>query len=153
MSGREQTMILVKPDGVQRALIGEIIGRLEKKGLQLVALKLLRVSPELAAKHYQEHLGKSFYSDLVSFITSSPVVAMAWEGDSAVSLARRLIGETDPQKAAPGTIRGDLAMITQNNLVHGSDSPESARREIGLFFCDDEILSYQMHLEPWIYGG
>lgn len=153
MSGREQTLILVKPDGVQRALVGEIISRFEKKGLQMVALKLLRVSPELAAKHYQEHLGKGFYNDLVSFITSSPVAAMVWEGSGAVSLARRLIGETDPQKAAPGTIRGDLAMITQNNLVHGSDSPKSARREIALFFCEDEILSYQMHVESWIYGG
>lgn len=143
---------MVKPDGVQRKLIGEIICRLEKKGLQPVAIKMMQITPELAARHYGEHRGKAFYENLLSFITSGPVVAMVWEGDNAVAVARTLIGATDPQQAAPGTIRGDLALFTGNNLIHGSDSLESARREIGLFFQDTEICSYRMALDRWIYG-
>jgi nucleoside-diphosphate kinase len=149
---RERTFIMVKPDGVQRGLIGEVIGRLERKGLQAVALKMMQISPELAARHYGEHKGKPFYESLINFITSGPVVAMVWEGDNAVSVARTLIGATDPQKAAPGTMRGDLALFTGNNIVHGSDSLESAKREIALFFAPSELCDYRLNQEKWIYG-
>lgn len=149
---RERTFIMVKPDGVQRGLIGEVIGRLERKGLQAVAIKMMQISPELAARHYGEHKGKPFYESLINFITSGPVVAMVWEGDNAVSVARTLIGATDPQKAAPGTMRGDLALFTGNNIVHGSDSPESAKREITLFFAPSELCDYRLNQEKWIYG-
>ncbi len=143
---------MVKPDGVQRRFTGEVIGRLERKGLKPVAIKMMLVEEGLAAQHYGEHRGKPFYESLISFITSGPVVAMVWEGDSAVAVARTLIGATDPQQAAPGTIRGDLALFTGNNLVHGSDSPESARREIALFFTEAEICSYRDASEGWLYG-
>ncbi len=143
---------MVKPDGVQRKLVGEVIGRLEKKGLQPVAIKMMQIDPELASRHYGEHRGKPFYESLISFITSGPVVAMVWEGDNAVAVSRTLIGATDPQEADPGTIRGDLALFTGNNLVHGSDSLESARREIGLFFDEAELCSYKAVLNDWIYG-
>jgi nucleoside-diphosphate kinase len=149
---RERTFIMVKPDGVQRGLIGEVIGRLERKGLQLVGLKLIQIPHQLASKHYGEHQGKPFYEGLISFITSSPVAAMVWEGDDAVSLARTIIGATDPRKAAPGTIRGDLAVFTGNNIVHGSDSPESASREISLFFEAGEICDYRVTRDEWVYG-
>ncbi|MEW5784787.1 MAG: nucleoside-diphosphate kinase [Bacillota bacterium] len=152
MRQRERTFVMVKPDGVQRGLVAEVIGRLERKGLQLAGLKMMQISPELAARHYGEHLGKPFYDSLITFITSGPVVAMVWEGDGAVSLARTLIGATDPQKAVPGSIRGDLAVFTGNNIVHGSDSLESAAREIGLFFEPAEIFSYRISQEEWIYG-
>ena len=144
---------MVKPDGVQRGFIGEVISRLEKKGLQAVALKMIRIDRDLASRHYGEHEGKPFYENLIAFITSGPVVAMVWEGDGAVAVARSLIGATDPQQAAPGTIRGDLALFTGNNLVHGSDSPESARREIALFFGEAEICSYRASQEEWVYGS
>ncbi|NLA05158.1 MAG: nucleoside-diphosphate kinase [Firmicutes bacterium] len=143
---------MVKPDGVQRNLVGEIIGRLEKKGLQPVAIKMMQIKPGLAARHYGEHEGKPFYESLLNFITSGPVVAMVWEGDNAVAAARKLIGATDPQEADPGTIRGDLALFTGNNLVHGSDSPESARREIQLFFENEDICTYKPSLDAWVYG-
>ncbi|HOA36193.1 MAG TPA: nucleoside-diphosphate kinase [Bacillota bacterium] len=152
MNSRERTFVMVKPDGVQRKLVGEVITRLEKKGLQPVAIKMMQMEPELAARHYGEHRGKPFYESLISFITSGPVVAMVWEGDNAVAVARSLIGATNPQEAAPGTIRGDLALFTGNNLVHGSDSLESARREIGLFFNEAELCSYRSVLDEWIYG-
>ncbi len=152
MSQKERTFIMVKPDGVQRSLIGEVISRLERKGLQLVGLKLMQISDELASKHYGEHLGKPFYDSLISFITSAPVAAMVWEGDDAVGLARTLIGATDPRKAAPGTIRGDLAVFTGNNIVHGSDSPESAQREINLFFEAAELCQYRVTRDEWVYG-
>jgi nucleoside-diphosphate kinase len=151
MSKREQTFVMVKPDGVQRKLVGEVIGRLERKGLQLAALKMLQISPELAARHYAEHRGKPFYNGLLSFITSGPVVAMVWEGDDAVAVARTLIGATDPRQAVPGTIRGDLAIFTGNNLVHGSDSTASARREIDLFFSAPEICAYRLDQDGWLY--
>lgn len=144
---------MVKPDGVQRGFVGEVIGRLEKKGLQPVALKMIHIDNTLAARHYGEHEGKPFYESLIAFITSGPAVAMVWEGDGAVTVSRSLIGATDPQQAAPGTIRGDLALSTGNNLVHGSDSPESARREIALFFTEEEICSYRASQEGWLYGG
>ncbi len=137
---------MVKPDGVQRGFVGDVIGRLEKKGIQLVALKMMQLSPELAGRHYGEHEDKPFFSSLIDFITSGPVVAMVWEGDDVVSVTRSLIGATDPREALPGTIRGDLALFTGNNLVHGSDSPESAEREIALFFAEEEICRYRLLL-------
>ena len=152
MSLRERTFIMVKPDGVQRGLVGEVIQRLEKKGLQLVGMKMLQISPELASRHYAEHQGKAFYDSLVYFITSAPSVAMVWEGDDAVDQASNLIGATDPRKAAPGSTRGDLAVFTGNNIVHGSDSPESAKREVNLFFDEAEICSYRAARDEWVYG-
>jgi len=130
----ERTLILVKPDGVGRGLIGEVIGRLERKGLRLLALELRQLDRETAEKHYAEHREKPFFNDLVDFITGGPLVAVVAEGDRAIEAFRGLAGATDPVKATPGTIRGDFALAVQNNVVHGSDSPESATREIGLFF-------------------
>lgn len=153
MLTRERTFVMIKPDGVQRSLVGEIIQRLERKGLKLVALKLMRISPELATRHYGEHRGKPFYESLTTFITSGPVVAMVWEGEEAVAQVRYLIGETDPREAAPGTIRGDLALFVGNNIVHGSDSAKSAHREIDLFFQADELNDYWLDLENWVYGA
>ncbi len=130
----EQTLVLVKGDGVRRRLIGEIIRRLENKGLTIKDLKMMQVSRELAEEHYAEHREKPFFEELVEFITSAPVVAMRVEGEGAIGVVRNLMGATDPAKAAPGTIRGDLALSMPDNLVHGSDSPESASRELKLFF-------------------
>jgi nucleoside-diphosphate kinase len=146
----QRTLVLVKPDGVQRGFIGEIIGRLERRGLKLVALKLIRITPELADRHYAEHRGKPFFRGLVGFITSSPVVAMIWEGREAVTVVRTLMGSTDPLKAGPGTIRGDLALDHGMNLIHGSDSPERAQVEIDLFFKTDEIYDYVRTADRWI---
>jgi len=148
----EKTLVLLKPDAVQRGISGEIFKRLERKGLKLVAMKMMQMNRDKAATHYQEHEGKPFYESLISFITSGPIIAMVWQGSGAVSLARNLMGATDPQKAAPGTIRGDLAIFTGSNLVHGSDSTESASREISLFFDEEEIIDYQMTLSSWIEG-
>ena len=147
----ERTFVMVKPDGVQRGLVGEIIARLERKGLKLVALKMVRVSEELARRHYAAHEGKPFFPGLIRFITSAPVVAMVWEGREAVAVVRNLLGPTDGAKAAPGTIRGDLANDIGFNLVHGSDSPESARQEIALWFRQDELLDWENHREAWLY--
>jgi len=130
----ERTLILIKPDAFARGLSGEIIARFERKGLRLVALNLLTLGQELAAKHYAEHEGKGFYDELVTFITSGPLVAMVLEGEQAVVAARQVIGATDPLKATTGSIRGDLAIEVGQNMVHGSDSPESAAREVALFF-------------------
>ena len=135
-----ETFVMVKPDGVRRGLVGQIINRLETKGLTLKAMKLMRIDPQLASQHYREHQDKPFYDELVQFITSGPVVAMVWEGREATSVVRLVMGATDPTKAAPGTIRGDLALDLTQNVVHGSDSPESATREIMLYFTQEEIL-------------
>lgn len=148
---RERTFVMVKPDGVQRGLVGEVISRLEKKGLKPVAVKMIRMAPSLAEQHYGEHKGKPFYDALVSFITSGPVVAMIWEGDNAIEITRTLMGSTDPKKALPGTIRGDLAVYTGKNIVHGSDSKESADREINLFFREEEIFRYRIAQEGCLY--
>jgi nucleoside-diphosphate kinase len=145
----QRTLVLVKPDGVQRGLIGTIIARLERRGLKLIALKMMRVPPELAGRHYGEHQGKPFYDGLIGFITSSPVVAMIWEGREAVTVVRSLMGSTDPLKAAPGTIRGDLALDLGMNLIHGSDSPARAETEMALFFNPDELHEYQRTLDRW----
>lgn len=130
----EQTFVMVKPDGIQRKLVGEIISRLERKGFILKAAKMMQIDEELASRHYAEHQGKPFFPGLVEFITSGPVMAMVWEGENAVAAVRKLMGATNPLDAAPGTIRGDLANVMSENLIHGSDSLEAARREIGLFF-------------------
>ena len=132
----ERTLVLVKPDGVRRGLVGEIISRFERLGLRIMAMRLQEVDEDLAARHYQEHRDKPFYPDLVSFITSGGVVAMVLEGESAISLVRKLMGPTNPLDAPPGTIRGDYAVGITENLVHGSDGPESAAREVSLFFPD-----------------
>ncbi|MFC5699891.1 nucleoside-diphosphate kinase [Cohnella faecalis] len=146
----ERTYLMIKPDGVQRGLIGEIIGRFERKGLKLVGAKLIQMPLELAERHYAEHKGKDFYARLLEFITAGPVMAMVWEGDQAVSHARALIGKTNSLEAAPGTIRSDYAIHTNFNLIHGSDSHESALREIGIFFRDDELVSYEKAVQVWI---
>jgi len=148
----EQTFSMLKPDAVQRGLTGEIIGRFEKKGLKLVALKLMIISRELAERHYGEHLGKPFFEELVDFITSGPVVAMVWEGKNAVQVVRTMMGKTDPQEALPGTIRGDFGLFTGNNIVHGSDSLQSADREISLFFSPEQIITFKKDQDYWIYG-
>lgn len=130
----ENTFIMVKPDGVARGLVGEVIGRFERKGLRLEKIRSLMIDEAMAGVHYAEHVDKPFFAELVDFITSGPVVAMEWSGESAVTVARTLMGATDPKGAAPGTIRGDLGLIVTNNIVHGSDSTESAKRELGIFF-------------------
>jgi nucleoside-diphosphate kinase len=147
----ERTYLMVKPDGVQRGLVGEIISRFEKRGYKLVALKMLRISRELAEKHYGEHAGKPFFEPLVDFITSGPVAAMVIEGKDAVSAAREMMGATNPLKAAPGTIRGGLGIDIGRNVIHGSDSLESARREISIFFREEELLDYKLDIEHWVY--
>ena len=145
----QKTLLLVKPDGVQRGLVGQIVSRIEQKGLKLVGLKLMRVNQELANQHYGEHVGKPFFNDLVDFITSSPIVAMAVEGDNVVQVMRVIMGTTNPQEASPGTIRGDFGMTIGMNLIHGSDSAESAERELSLFFNSEEILDYQREVDKW----
>jgi nucleoside-diphosphate kinase len=149
----QRTLILLKPDCIQRRLIGTVIQRFEQKGLRLVALKLLRASRELAEKHYAVHKGKPFYDSLLQFIMAGPTVAMVWEGREAVTVARTLMGPTDGTKAPPATIRGDFAISVQNNLVHGSDSPENAAMEIGLWFRPEELVDYQIVDAPWVVGN
>ncbi len=147
----ERTFVMVKPDGVQRGLVGEIISRLERKGLKIVAIKMLKITEEMAKRHYEEHKSKQFFSSLVSYITSGPVVAMVVEGNNAVKVVRKLVGATNPSEAEPGTIRGDFGLDVGRNVVHASDSLASAEREIGLFFTPDEILSYEREVDRWIY--
>lgn len=146
----EQTFVMVKPDGVQRGLVGEIVRRIERKGFRLAAMKMIKISRDLAEKHYAEHMGKGFFSELIDFITSAPVVAMVWEGEEAVSAIRKLMGSTNPREAAPGTVRGDLALATNFNLIHGSDSTAAARRETELFFTPGELCDYDRGLDLWI---
>ena len=146
----ERTLVLVKPDGVQRGLIGEVINRLERRGLKLVGMKLMQVDDSLARQHYGEHVDRPFFGGLVDFITSSPVVAMAWEADNVVEAVRNTMGQTNPTTSPPGTIRGDLGLDIGRNLVHGSDSPESAERELALFFNSGELLDYARANDPWI---
>ncbi len=146
----QQTLILLKPDAVQRRLVGEVTARFERKGLRLAGLKLLQVSRDLAAKHYAVHKERPFYESLLSFLTSGPTVAMVWEGREAVAVGRGLIGATDGAKAAPGTIRGDLALSVQNNLVHGSDSPENAAAEVALWFAPAELVATAGADAAWV---
>jgi nucleoside-diphosphate kinase len=147
----EKTLILIKPDGVQRGLIGEIISRIEKRGLKLAGLKMMHVSEQLAKEHYAEHNQRPFFGELVNFITSGPLVAMAVEGPNAISLMRKMIGSTNPQEAAQSTIRGDYALVTAFNVMHGSDGPESAARELKLFFKEQELLTYHRNNDAWIF--
>src|SRR5262245_29148865 len=149
----QRTLILCKPDCVQRRLVGELISKFERKGLRLAALKLVHASRDLAEKHYAVHKGKPFYDSLVNFITGGPTAAMVWEGREAVAVARNLMGATDGVKAPPGTIRGDFAISIQNNLVHGSDSPENAAAEIALWFRPEELVSYRLADTPWVAGS
>ena len=147
----ERTYLMVKPDGVQRGLVGEIVTRFEKKGLKLVAAKLMVIPKETAEKHYGEHKDKKFFPSLISYITSGPVFAMVWEGENAVQVCRNIMGKTNPQESAPGTIRGDYCMVTGLNIIHGSDSPESAAREIGIFFKPEELVDYTKDSNKWLY--
>jgi len=146
----EKTLILVKPDGVQRGLMGEIIGRFERRGLKLIGMKFMQMSQALAEEHYGVHKERPFYNDLVSYITSGPIVAMVWEGNDAVAAARATIGATKPVDAAPGSIRGDFGMEIGRNLVHGSDSPENGVKEAGIFFSEDELVSWGRANDAWI---
>ena len=148
---RERTFVLLKPDAVQRALVGAILARFERRGLKLVAMKTTKVSRDLAETYYAEHKGKAFFDGLVRYVTSSPVVAMVLEGDGAVAVVRKMMGKTNSADADPGTIRGDFGLTIGRNLIHGSDSPASAKREIGLFFRPEEVLEYTRIDEPWMY--
>ncbi len=147
----ERTFLAVKPDGVQRGLVGNIISRFEAKGYQLVGLKMLKVSRELAENHYGEHKEKPFFPGLVEFITSGPVVAMVWEGKGAIATARKIIGATNPLNADNGTIRGEFGVDVGRNIIHGSDAPETAQKEIALWFSPEELSSWQPTILPWIY--
>ncbi len=147
----ERTLILVKPDAVQRGLIGEVLGRLEARGLRIVGLRLMHVDEALARRHYAEHDGKPFFAGLVDYITSSPLVAAVLEGPDAIAAARQTMGATRPTEAAPGTIRGDLGLEVGRNLVHGSDGPESAAREIALFFGEEPLPSWDRDTDRWIF--
>ena len=146
----ERTLVLIKPDGIQRGLVGQIISRIESRGLRIVAMKMLQADRALAMRHYDAHLGKEFFRGLVDFMISSPIIAMVLEGPDAITLTRATMGATDPKEAVPGTIRGDLGVDIGRNLIHGSDGLESATKEIETFFSADEILNYQRDVERWI---
>ncbi|MEK4969458.1 nucleoside-diphosphate kinase [Cytobacillus kochii] len=145
----EQTFLMVKPDGVQRNLIGEIVSRFEKKGFQLKGAKLMSIPTELAEEHYGEHKERPFFGELVDFITSGPVFAMVWEGENVIATARQMMGATNPKDSVPGSIRGDFAVTVGKNVIHGSDSKESAEREIGLFFKEEQIVEYKKLINDW----
>ncbi len=147
----ERTFIMIKPDGVQRNLVGDIVSRFETKGFTLVGMKLMQVSRELAEEHYGVHKERPFFGSLVDFIISAPVVAMVWEGDGVVASARKLIGATNPLAAEPGTIRGDFGVSIGRNIIHGSDAIETAQSEIALWFKDDELVSWEPTITPWLY--
>ena len=147
----QRTLVLMKPDAMQRGLAGEILSRLERRGLRIAALRLFQMDEAMARRHYGEHEGKPFYEGLISYITACPIIAAVLEGSDAVNVVRGTIGATNPAEAEPGTIRGDLALETGRNLVHGSDSPESAKREIALFFREDELHSYARDVDRWLF--
>lgn len=146
----ERTLVLIKPDGVQRGLIGPIIERLERRGLKLLGLKFMQMSRSLAEQHYGVHREREFYNDLVNYIVSGPIVAMVWEGKDAIQTVRTTMGTTNPANAAPGTIRGDFGVEIGRNLVHGSDGPESAAGEVALFFSEDELVTWERVTDKWI---
>ena len=146
----ERTLVILKPDALQRRLLGRMIARFEAKGLKIVGLKMIRITPELAARHYGEHQGKPFYEPLMKFITSAPVVMLALEAPGVTAMVRRMVGKTFGAEADSGTMRGDFGLSNRYNLAHASDSPDSAARELALFFAADELLAYKMHDEPWI---
>ena len=147
----ERTFVMVKPDGVQRGLVGEIVSRFESRGFRICGTKMMKIPRELAERHYGEHEGKPFYEPLLAYITSGPVVCMVLEGENAVAVVRSMMGKTNPQDATPGTIRGDLAQVTGRNVIHGSDSSESAKREINLFFNDYELHTYEKPETEWLF--
>ncbi|MCE5089715.1 nucleoside-diphosphate kinase [Staphylococcus devriesei] len=147
----ERTFLMIKPDAVQRNLVGEIISRIERKGLKLVGAKLMTVPQSLAEEHYAEHVERPFYGKLISFITSAPVFAMVVEGEDAVDVSRHIIGKTNPSDATPGSIRGDLGLTVGRNVIHGSDSVESAKREINLWFKEEELSNYESPRDTWLY--
>lgn len=147
----ERTYCMVKPDGVQRNAVGEVIARFERKGIKIVGLKMMQIPQATAEKHYAEHKEKPFFKDLVDFITSGPVVAMVLEGENVISMVRGMMGATNPKDSAPGTIRGDFGITIDKNVIHGSDSPESAAREIGIFFKPEELVEYNKCGQEWIY--
>ena len=147
----ERTLIILKPDAIQRGLIGKIITRFEEKGLQIVGAKLMKITPQLAATHYESHKGKKFYDGLVRFMTSSPVIVMALQGKGVIDIARKMMGATFGSKAEPGTIRGDFGVSNSFNLIHGSDSVESATRELALFFKAEELLDWKPAGQVWVY--
>ncbi len=147
----ERTLVLVKPDGVQRGLIGEVIARLERRGLRLVAAKFMQVSTELAEAHYAVHKGKPFYDGLIAYITSAPVMAMVWEGPNAVAAVRQTMGATRPTEAAPGTIRHDFGLEIGRNLTHASDSPENGEKEVALWFRPEELVAWERDVDRWIF--
>lgn len=149
----ERTLIIIKPDAVQRGLIGEIIRRFENRGLRLVGMKLIQMSRALAEQHYSEHKGKGFFDKLINYITSAPVVVMVWEGTGAIAAARVTVGSTKPQESEAGSIRGDFGLEVGRNLVHGSDKPESAVKEIALFFRPDELVDWPRDTDRWIFEG
>ena len=146
----QRTLILLKPDALQRGLAGQIIGRIEGRGLKIVGLKLVQMDMKMAGEHYSAHADKPFFKGLAAFMTSSPLIAMAVEGKNAVEIMRNTMGTTDPEKAAPGTIRGDLGVDIGRNLIHGSDSIEAANRELGIFFKGEELLSYKKDMDGWV---
>ncbi len=146
----ERTLIIIKPDGVQRSLVGEVISRFERRGLRIIGLKLMQIPRALAEEHYAEHKGKSFYEGTVRYMTSAPVVVMALEGPNAIQAARQTMGATRPVEAAPGTIRADYGLDISRNIVHGSDKPETAEREIALYFKPEELVSYQRVTDAWL---
>ena len=148
----EKTLVLIKPDGVQRKLIGTVITRFEDRGLQLIAIKMVQVNRELAETHYKEHQGKSFYEGLINYISSAPLIAMVWGGEHAIEAVRQTVGKTNPLEAAPGSIRHDFAMLTSRNLIHASDSPATAEREIALWFKSEELCIWSDQDHPWIFG-
>jgi len=147
----ERTLILIKPDAMERALAGEVITRLERRGLRIVAMRLFQMDEGVARKHYAEHDGKGFYQSLISYITSGPIIAAVFEGTGAVDTVRKTLGATNPANAEAGTIRGDLGLETGRNLIHASDSPESARREVALFFEDGQLISHKRDIDRWIF--
>jgi nucleoside-diphosphate kinase len=147
----ERTLILIKPDAMQRSLAGQIVARLERRGLRIAAMRLFQMDEALARRHYAEHEGKPFFQGLISYITACPIIAAVFEGTNAVAVVRKTMGATNPAAAEPGTIRGDLALEMGRNLIHGSDSLESARREIPLFFRDDEVHTYARDADRWVF--
>lgn len=146
----ERTLVIIKPDAVQRGLVGEVTSRLERRGLKLVGMKLMAIDQELAHRHYGIHEGKPFFESLIRYITSAPVVVMVWQGPGAISLVRRTMGSTNPQEAAPGTIRADYGLDIERNLIHGSDGPETAETEINLYFAPEELVDWERSTDPWI---
>jgi len=153
IQNEERTLVLLKPDSLQRCLVGAIISRLEARGLKLVAVKMLQMDEALAHRHYEAHVGKGFFESVVKLMTSGPIVAMAGQGKGAIDQVRKVMGSTDPAEAAPGTIRGDWALDIERNLVHGSDGPESAERELALFFKPEDIVDYPKDVDRWLIGS